>query len=161
MSEIFEFIVWLVTEFVPVVIWLVVAAYVWQLLHTMQAYYVGTSSLFICKRWLLPFRHAWETVRWHLPGGHERMAAFVRHRTSHDQEGRMSGRTRSWCHQAVRENKWYLECALDTLPRKADIVKTHIAILLWPLLTVAFVFLMSFERGRDYLFQSTIVGDLL
>ncbi len=161
MVEVIQFFVWSCLHVLPVAIWLVVAFYVWQLLHTMQAFFVGTVSLFMCRQWLLPFRHVYETLRWHLPGGTERMVAFVQHHTARTMDGRTTGRTQTWCHTEVHLNKLYLECARDILPRKVDILITHVAILFWPLVMLVLVLLLPFERGRTLLFQSGIMSEFL
>lgn len=143
------------------VIWLVVAANVWHFLHLKNAYFGGTAAMFICKNWLIPFRHFAETLSWHLPGGKMRKVAFIRYRIKHDLDGYTSGRTQAWLHREVWDKRLYHECAHDTLERPIDFIRMHAAIAFWPLILIGLGALMSFEGGRNYLFESGIVNELL
>lgn len=142
-------------------LWIGVAYVVWHFIQLKNAYFGGTASMFICEQWLIPFRHFAETVLWHLPGGEKRKAAFIRFRFKADREGCTEGRTRVWHHEEVLQQRLFHECAHDTLERRSDFVKTHALIVLWPLLVASAAVLLSSARGREYLFNSDLVRELL
>jgi hypothetical protein len=157
----FESIVLITGVSVLCLVWLLVAAHVWHFLHLKNAYFGGTASMFICKQWLIPFRHFAETLAWHLPGGDARKAAFIRHRMKQDREGYTHGRAQLWSHQEVLEKRLYHECAADTLERPIDFVRMHLAIFFWPFVVLCVGVLLSTERGRRYVIESGLLGDLL